>query len=446
MPKKESASITLKMLPKEKNGKHPIVLRVCWKGKVASRYTNVWVEPKYWNGTEITKKHPDAAALNILLKKVYNEADGRRLEYEAKGMEYSVYDLVSEKEIPKCKLEYSVIYKKLVEEKKLKSINNYHRAYTKLKEYSHLSEIQLPMLTAEYLQGFANWIIQSGLTSGYAAFCLTNIRSVWNYAIKERLVSLNDYPFGNNNGFWRKYKQGEHKTAITQHQLNGIIAYFCNTFYDFDGFNNIIQPKPKKVKYTSLYSYWFALNFWLTIYYMQGLSPFDVLRLKRNQIQLVKDENDEEYYRITGVRRAKTGIQVPIAIKNTDIVHLLITPYYRLNDGEYLYPLFNHLPRGTSIETAKNNLIAYNSKTLKELWQRINQYAFNQGWPDWEDIPRNTTLYSARHSFATHYLESGGNVVGLATMLGRRVANIDVYVKQLTSDEYILKLKKDMVL
>ena len=179
---------------------------------------------------------------------------------------------------------------------------------------------------------------------------------------------------------------------------------------------------------------------------MQGLSPFDVLKLKRNQIQLVKDENDVEYYRITGVRRAKTGIQVPIAIENTDIVHLLITPYYRLNDGEYLYPLFNHLPRGTSIETAKNNLIAYNSKTLKELWQRINQYAFNQGWPDWEDIPRNTTLYSARHSFATHYLESGGNVVGLATMLGRRVANIDVYVKQLTSDDYILKLKKDMQL
>jgi integrase len=445
MPKKQSASISLKMLKKEKDGKHPIVLRVCWKGQVASRYTNVWVEPKYWNGTEISKKCPDFAALNILLKKVYNEADGRRLDYEAKDMEYSAYDLVSEKEIPKCKLEYSALYNKLVEEKKLKSIQNYHRAYTKLKEYSHLNEIQLTMLTAEYLQGFANWLIQQGRKSGYAQFCLTNIRSVWNYAIKEKLVSPNDYPFGNNNGFWRKYKQGEHKTAITKHQLDGIIAYFCNTFYEFDGINNIIQPK-KSVKYKSLYSYWFALNFWLTIYYMQGLSPNDVLNIKRSQIQLLKDENDEEYYRIVGVRRAKTGIQVPIAIKNTDIVHLLITPYYRLNDGEYLYPLFNHLPKGTSKDTAKNNLIAYNSKTLKILWQRINKYAFNQGWEDWEDIPRDTTLYSARHSFATHYLERGGNVVGLATMLGRRVANIDVYVKQLTSDDYILNLKKDMII
>lgn len=445
MPKKQSASISLKMLKKEKDGKHPIVLRVCWKGQVASRYTNVWVEPKYWNGTEISKKCPDFAALNILLKKVYNEADGRRLDYEAKDMEYSAYDLVSEKEIPKCKLEYSALYNKLVEEKKLKSIQNYHRAYTKLKEYSHLNEIQLTMLTAEYLQGFANWLIQQGRKSGYAQFCLTNIRSVWNYAIKEKLVSPNDYPFGNNNGFWRKYKQGEHKTAITKHQLDGIIAYFCNTFYEFDGMNNIVQPK-KSVKYKSLYSYWFALNFWLTIYYMQGLSPNDVLNIKRSQIQLLKDENDEEYYRIVGVRRAKTGIQVPIAIKNTDIVHLLITPYYRLNDGEYLYPLFNHLPKGTSKDTAKNNLIAYNSKTLKILWQRINKYAFNQGWEDWEDIPRDTTLYSARHSFATHYLERGGNVVGLATMLGRRVANIDVYVKQLTSDDYILNLKKDMII
>ena len=207
----------------------------------------------------------------------------------------------------------------------------------------------------------------------------------------------------------------------------------------------IIQPK-KSVKYDSLYSYWFALNFWLTIYYMQGLSPVDVLNLKRNQIQLIKDDNDEEYYRISGVRRAKTGVEVPIAIKAEGIVDLLITPYYQRNDGEYLYPLFNHLPKGTSKETAKNNLIAYNSKTLKIIWRRINKYAFDHGWKDWEDIPSNTTLYSARHSFATHYLESGGNVIGLATMLGRKVANIDVYVKQLTSDNYILNLKKDMEL
>ena len=137
---------------------------------------------------------------------------------------------------------------------------------------------------------------------------------------------------------------------------------------------------------------------------------------------------------------------MPIAIKAEGIVDLLITPYYNRQDGEYLYPLYNHLPNGTSKETAKNNLIAYNSKTLKVIWKRINKYAFDHGWQDWEDIPSDTTLYSARHSFATHYLESGGNVVGLATMLGRKVANIDVYVKQLTSDDYILNLKKDMAI
>lgn len=441
MPKKQSACISLKMLKKEKDGKHPIALRVCWKGEIASRYTNVWVEPKYWNGIEISKKCPDAAALNILLKKIYNEADSRRLDYEAKGFDYSVYDIVSEKEIPKSKLEFSTLYNALLEEKKLKAPSNYYRTYAKLKEYSNSDEIQLTTLTAEYLLGFANWIVQQGLKSGYAAFCLRYIRSVWNYAIKKRLVSMEDYPFGNNNGFWRRFKQDERKTAITRHQLDGIIAYFCNTYYLFDG--GIIQPK-KAVKYNCPYSNWFALNFWLTIYFMQGLSPVDVLNLKRNQIQLIKDDNNEEYYRISGVQRAKTGVQVPIAIKNTDVVHLLITPFYRRNDGEYLYPLFNHLPKGTSKETAKNNLIARHSKTLKMIWQRINEYAFNQGWEDWEDIPLNTTLYSARHSFATHYLESGGNLVGLATMLGRKVANIDVYVKQLTSDDYILKLKKDM--
>lgn len=99
MPKKESASIKSVMLKKEKDGKHPIAIRICWNKKVASRYTGVWIEPQYWVNGEVSRKCPDAASYNILIKKCLTEVENRKLEYESKGIEYSVYDLVDEKEV-----------------------------------------------------------------------------------------------------------------------------------------------------------------------------------------------------------------------------------------------------------------------------------------------------------------------------------------------------------
>ena len=45
------------------------------------------------------------------------------------------------------------------------------------------------------------------------------------------------------------------------------------------------------------------------------------------------------------------------------------------------------------------------------------------------------TFYTARHTFATHYIMNGGNPVLLADMMGRSVNGIFRYVTGLTSQE-----------
>jgi hypothetical protein len=56
-------------------------------------------------------------------------------------------------------------------------------------------------------------------------------------------------------------------------------------------------------------------------------------------------------------------------------------------------------------------------------------------------------MYTARHSFACHYLNSeGSTIAGLATLMARSPNTIAQYVHQLTNDEEIASMVDSMVI
>jgi predicted transcriptional regulator len=60
-------------------------------------------------------------------------------------------------------------------------------------------------------------------------------------------------------------------------------------------------------------------------------------------------------------------------------------------------------------------------------------------------IDEKTTLYSARHTFATIFINSeGAKTSELAQMMGRSVSGIDRYIKELMSIEDVLKARDKM--
>ena len=60
-------------------------------------------------------------------------------------------------------------------------------------------------------------------------------------------------------------------------------------------------------------------------------------------------------------------------------------------------------------------------------------------------INNNTTLYSARHTFATIFINSeGAKTAELAQMMGRSVSGIDRYIKDLMGVEDVLRARDKM--
>lgn len=288
----------------------------------------------------------------------------------------------------------------------------------------------------------------SGYKNGYITNVLRQISAVWNYAISKRLVSRDDYPLGEDHPFYKKYRPDSNPTALTQLQVEVIINYFIDTYYVVDItdiINYKIYPIPEYVDYKEVYSYWFCLNIWLTMYYLQGLSPVDILKLKRSQVSIAINDDGKKYFKIKGIHRSKTNVYVPIVVEYNDMTHLLLSPYInRETDSEWLYPFFDRPSNRPTDPNCTKNFLSTASKNLKRIWKRINNFAEQRKVKDWVPIPNETTLYSARHSFATHFINNSGDIAALATLLGRSVQNISVYVKQLTGDEYILKQRENV--
>ena len=62
-------------------------------------------------------------------------------------------------------------------------------------------------------------------------------------------------------------------------------------------------------------------------------------------------------------------------------------------------------------------------------------------------MKERVVMYTARHSFACHYLNSeGSTIAGLATLMARSPNTIAQYVHQLTNDEEIASMVESMVI
>ena len=437
MPKKDSASIKFTVVKnKAKDGKVPLAIQICWNKKVVSRYTGIFVSPSNWNGKEISKREPNAAFLNQQLNEIFQKANNKRLEYERLGQPYEAKDLLIE-ERPKNELDFESLYVQMCLDRHV-GRRNYDLTLRNLKKYLLVDNVTLEEITKDSLYSMLHRMEDDGYKTSYIQSTLKYIACVYNYAIERKLVSRDSYPVATD--MYTRYRPVHHHRALSEVQMACIKDFYINHFFVVDVVSGQVYAKPTKVDYNEVYSYFFSLTLFLQCYYAQGLAPVDMLKMKRSQVRIINDEDVGEYIEMSNVYRSKTNQHVPIAIELDDMVRLLFLPYMERNDGEFLLPFYNRNPNLVNEEAGDKNLIATASKNLKIIWQRVNEAS--KDVECFEPIPPDTTLYSARHSFSTNFLQAGGNPYQLAGMLGRGIEGISSYVKELNSSKDILAVRK----
>ena len=461
------------------DGTHPIMLRVNWQGKRAEKASGYSCKIANWNDTmECLKSKgkdaiPNAERINAVILEEKHKAENILSELILKKIEYSaqtIIDYLKEegkgakytKDLDTLVAEY-IDVNNLKEETKL-SIRGIVKHF---KTYMGKEHIMLASVTVANAMAFGRWCSSQGFKNNTIRTNIQKMRALFNYAILIDILKENPFNKVQEN---KLYKGENNKQALTKD------AYDMLHYYYLSHLDSWGKGKLEK-KFLTIGSEIFALNVFFLSFEFQGLAPIDLAKLRSDNIETVKITDNNNRYIVIRTKRSKTKKEVTIAVKMDSSNSALITPYLTyMADHDFLLPILKATD-DTDEKVVKKMRYAISAinKNLKTIWKDYNEWLrvlvdkysgkplpkkLCEGYFDHREIAtRNitkdnidnfliselTTLYSARHTFATAFINSvGANTAELAQMMGRNVNGIDRYIKDLMTIQDILKARDKM--
>lgn len=248
---------------------------------------------------------------------------------------------------------------------------------SKFKENASFSDI-----TPSFLHKYEKWMLEEGkiiktnkgeIIGGCSittvGIYLRSLKAIINIAKNNRLISEELFPFGKaKDGKYEIPTGANFKKALSLHEIGSINNY---------------QAEPFSIKDK-------ARDFWMFMYYCNGMNVRDLCRLKYKNLQ--GDLIIYERSKTKRTKRKKEHIRVPVLAEVNDIINKWGNK--RINDDTYIFQI---LSDGITAEWEHELIKRFThilNDHLKEIAKSVN-------------ITHKLTTYYARHSFATVLRRSG---------------------------------------
>jgi integrase/recombinase XerD len=232
-------------------------------------------------------------------------------------------------------------------------------------------------VTPEFLNKYEKWMLTNGKSITTVGIYLRSLRTLFNNAKSEGVMSNEFYPFGK-----KKYEipTGKNiKKALTLHEIAKIYHY---------------QTKAGTTEAM-------AKDYWIFIYLCNGLNVKDLCLLKRKNI----DDNILKYERSKTMRSKKISEKIVVSLKPDALATIKNWGIPSINPETYVFP---HLEKGMTAENERK-IIQQLTKTINKYMKRIAKEL---------EINKEVTTYFARHSFATVLRNSGVSIEFISEALG----------------------------
>lgn len=437
----------------------PVMISVCKDGKRKYVATGISCLPNDWDSkkNELKKSVKNAKAMNLIIRQKYNAIITKELDLIAQNIPYNIDDLIaSVKADNSNKFLLSDLLEKYISFKKSKhaTIVSYEYTLSILEQYDvkYISDINTDIVD--------NIIYNSGLKDTSIRLIIDNTKALMNFAVKNKLIKQN--PIKGYNGS-KKMNFETKKRALSYEEIsrieyNYITKYFV-TKEQIESIKQLNQEQINSIKDKELREYYnnlrnntiniyseaFSVGLFLLSYNMQGLALIDLLTLKKSDFQIYNYSNksalqnnllnpqSKQYFRIE-TKRNKTGKNVTIFIPIDQFMmfcNIIFNGHFNpdsIENDDYFFPVFSK--EMTEIELFKKRQVLQNMSNRK-----LKQFAKKVG------INSDITFYTARHSFASIMNWNGINPSLIAQMMGRDLADIQVYLKQFNDNQIIESLQ-----
>jgi hypothetical protein len=441
MAKLSSASIRLVMKKNRmnRNGEYPIYIVVCFGGRV-EKATGVSCLSKYWDSKRelIKGQCPNAAVLNKILFDIKQNVVNRKNDFEYNGKVYTPSMLLED-----CKVEYngkSNIYidvmNRLIVDRRLKTstVNRYKYGYKKLCEYIGRKDFIIDELNVGFIKDFCRWLDVSDCTKRDICAC---IASCWNYAIDRKLCDVSDYPF-NEFKFTQKFKDSVRDYCIDLINIKKLKEYWLDMIIERNGDRWSYKDGALDRLHKRTSKEW-GICWFLACFYLNGSAPTDVARLRVDNCSRIMIDG-VDYWKIE-FKRQKTDSVVSVRLKRDMFSIILLEHFMGFSTDGYLYPVIGDA-KGDAIQLRVKKYGEMAIKAVREAFKVINEETIKSNVINGLEEPlvdcEKVVLYTARHSFASAYLNSeGATVRGAASLLSRSASTISVYIHSLQHDKEI---------
>ena len=461
------------------SGGHPIMLRVNWRGNRAEKSTGFSCSVANWNEASGSLKIkgkdaiPNAERINAIIIEEKQKAEKILQSLILEDKAYTAQMIIDYLNDNGKGVKYTKDLDDLVGEYvkvnrlKVETILSIQGIVKHFKSYIGKERIYLDDVSKSHAPGFGRWCAEQGFGNNTIRANIQKMRSLFRFAVNDGVIK--DNPFDSFNES-KVYKAENTKQALTKNALDTFKHFYLSRLSVWG------KGKPEK-KFFVVGSKIFACNMFFLCYEFQGLALIDMAKLRSGNIDKTRMTDNNNRYLQIRTKRSKTRKDVLIAVRMNTFNALLIPPYIEyMVEHDFLLPILT-----SSDDTDKKilNKMRYATtainKNLKEVWNEYNNWLNEiverySGKPQPEKlsmelfdyrlvsnkninkenidsflIDEKTTLYSARHTFATIFINSeGAKTSELAQMMGRSVSGIDRYIKDLMTIEDVLKARDKM--
>ena len=449
-----------------KDGEHPIMLRL-FKGKYFYKSLGISCKVSDWNEKEnkCRKSFDRYQAFNKTIQREYNSAQERIDNIIANKKPFSI-DYIFQTNDEKRKTLLDVIREEKDSKTKYNTIRKYINLENRLKEYE-LEHTYIDEVNVEFLEKFYHQLKNTRKDISTYTY-MAVLRSCLMAAKRKKYISENPFIYSN-----FKYDKKTKKRALNRFDIDRLIAYYKFT-YDIV---NLFATEEYTLSDTS--SEYYALNLFLSSYYLQGLSIIDLAELRVKDAVITQEpigekqdfkkyneqdimltaamdkhimdnpnDNDVdtlinyinsrkdniipplEYEKILTIElhRKKTNKPVKIVHEYKTVAFLLDENLNGKDENDYLFNIYNEKCKNNI--TTKNSCLTYTThlcnKKLEEVRKKLGL-----------KIDR-LTMYSARHTYASTLYHSGENANIIAQNMGRDIRDINTYLQEFDNN----KIKK----
>lgn len=392
-----------------KNGSYPIIMRVIKDRKTKTLNLGIYTKLEQWNekANKFKSNYPNYREANLVLLKHQERAEKIIYDFEIENSDFSLAQF--EEIFRGVKTIHSTVSEfwknkidNLLKVGRIGTAKTNQSTYNSFFKFSNKKSLIFKDLNPMLLQDYEIFLREHNNTDGGIIVKMKDLRSLYNEAIKNKIVDPKHYPFK----IYQisKLKGGNIKKALSRTSILRIQ-------------NADISEHPHLLD---------AKNYFIFSYYTRGMNWQDMLTLTWDHIH-----SNRIYY-----RRAKTKGLLSMRIEKP-IQEIL--DYYKSfqSQTKYVFPIL--------LRDNMNPLQIYyrKARTLKKFNKQLKELAKLVG------VTEVVTSYTIRHSFATNMKQAGVSTDIISQALGHN--NIEItqaYLKDFENeiiDDAMRKLEEPSV-